>query len=168
MINNEYLTVVEISKEYKVTTRNIRRIISELVKVKSKELLYKDQSGQWRVHRILLSYFKPKRVKKQQYYGLTVDPSGRYSSKDIDEIMMFVLEKMDNPNIEINYVVEQKKANGKNHLHCFINCNQKKKLIENLRLGFSNIGYHQTDIFDLERWKQYITKDGGQIKTLKN
>lgn len=168
MTKSEYLTVVEISKLHKVTTRNVRRVVNELTEEKTEELIYKDANNRWMVHRLLLPKFKPQRITKQKYYALTIDPSSNYNSIEIDGVMRFVVDRMQNPNIEINYVVEQKKANGNNHIHCFINCNQKTKLIENLRLGFSNISYHQTEIFDLTGWKNYITKDGGQIKTLTN
>ena len=168
LIEKEYLNVQEISKKFKVTSRNVRRIISALAEEKSEELLFKDSTNIWQVHRLLLPKFKPQRVRKQKYYALSIDPPNSLTTKEIDEIMEFVFDRMENQNIEINYVVEKKKSNSHHHLHCFINCNQKKKLIENLKLGFSNISYHQTDIFDLEGWKNYITKEGNLIKTLKN
>lgn len=167
MIEKEYLNVQEISKKFKVTSRNVRRIISELAKEKSEELLFKDSTNRWQVHRLLLPKFKPQRVRKQKFYALSIDPPNSYTTKEIDEIMEFVFTRMENQNLEINYVVEKKKSNGNYHLHCFINCNQRKKLIENLKLGFSAISYHQTEIFDLEGWKGYITKDGNLIKTIK-
>lgn len=168
MIDKEYLSVIEISKHQKVSTRQIRNIITRLAKEKSEELIYKDSTNRWMVHRLLLPKFQPQRILKQKYYALTIDPPINYSVADIDVIMSFVIGKMENPNVEINYLVERKKSNNKNHLHCFINCNQKKKLIENLRLGFSNLSYHQTEIYDLQGWKNYILKDGGQLKTLTN
>ena len=120
------------------------------------------------VHRLLSPKFKPQRTIKQKYYALTIDPPTKLKENEIDIIMKFVISRMDNPNIEVNYVVEQKKENNRNHIHCYINCNQRKRLLENLKIGFYNLNYKQTEIFDLEGWKQYITKDGAIIKTLKN
>lgn len=168
MIEKEYLSVAEISKQQKTSTRQVRNIVGELAKEMKEELIYKDSHHRWMIHRLLLPKFQPKRKIKQKYYALSVDTCSSYSSGDIDKIMEFVIGRMENPNIEINYVVEQKNKDGKNHLHCYINCNQRTKLIENLRLGFSNLSYYQTEIYDLDGWKDYITKDGGTIKTLVN
>lgn len=82
--------------------------------------------------------------------------------------MKFIYVQMDSSNVELNYVVEKKKANNQNHIHCFIKCSNKKKLIQCIRLGFSQVSYHQGPVFDLVGWKDYIKKDGSQIITLKN
>jgi hypothetical protein len=74
---------------------------------------------------------------------------------------------MDSPNLEINYVIEGKKSNSHKHLHCYINNTQKQKLIESLRLGFSTLSYHEANIYDLQGWKNYITKTGNTITTIK-
>lgn len=82
--------------------------------------------------------------------------------------MKFAFEQTNDNKLEINYVIEQG-TNFSNHLHlhCFIICNNKRKLIESIRLGFSRISYYQSDIFDLDGWKNYITKNKDEIKTLK-
>ena len=115
-----------------------------------------------------MNKFKPKRDKTTKYYALSIDPVAQYSEKEIDEIMQFVLNQMGDDNIEICYTVEKKKANGRNHIHCYVNCQQRKKLIKMVRLGFSSVSYHQQDIYDLQGWKNYIIKDGIAIKTIKN
>jgi transcriptional antiterminator len=168
MIKNEYLSVSEISKLFNVSKRNIRRIINKIVDVTNKNLLGKDNNGFWIVHRMLLSKFKPQRVRKQPYYALTIDPSSNYTNNEIHEIIQFVVKNTNDDDIEINYSVEQKKSNGKNHVHCFIKSGKKKRIIELITLGFSQLSYKETEIFDLEGWKKYITKDGSQIKTIKN
>ena len=110
----------------------------------------------------------PKKKVKSRYYALSVDLCRQYVEKDIHAVMQFVLDNMAGPNLEINYTIESKKANGQSHLHCYINCKQKRKLIENLQLGFSSISFKENDIYDLEGWKNYITKDGNPITTIKN
>jgi hypothetical protein len=169
MNEKEYLSVKDISELTLQSARNVRRIIKALNGTVSIELLHMCAAkGHWRVHNLLLSSFKPQRIRRDNYYALSVDPCSNYSESDIDEIMMFVYKQMNSSKLEINYVVEQKKANNRNHLHCYIKCSNKKKLLQFIKLGFANVSYHQSPIFDLEIWIHYITKDGSQIKTLKN
>lgn len=168
MQQNEYLTVKEISTKYEMSTRNVRRIISKLMGNCSETTLYKNKNNQWQIHHLLVSKFKPQRKRKNKYYALSIDPCSNYTNEDIDMIMGFVYEQMNDNSLEINYVIEQKQINGRNHLHCFIKCFNKKKLLDCFRLGFSRISYHESAIFDLVGWKKYITKDGSQIVTITN
>lgn len=167
MINNEYLSVKEISQLTEQSTRNVRRIIKKLENEVAKELLYQDKNNIWMIHKFLLSRFKLQRVRANKYYALSIDPCHNYSEAEIDEILKFVMEQMDELNFELNYVVEQKKANNQNHIHCYVKCSNKKKLLNNIRLGFSKVSYHQSAIFDITGWKNYITKNNNNIKTLK-
>ena len=167
MIKKEYLTVTELSNQYKLGARNIRKTIDKIKDNTTKELLYKDKNKRWLIHHILIPKFKPIKQLKTRYYALSVDLCRNYTESDIHAVMKFVCERMENPKIEINYTIEKKKANEHSHLHCFINCKQKRKLIENLRLGFSSISFKEDDIWDFEGWKQYITKEGNQITTIK-
>lgn len=168
MQQNEYLTVKEISSKYEMTTRNVRRIISSLTDNCSETMLHKNKNGEWRVHHLLAPKFKPQRTRKNKYYALSIDPCTDYSKSDIDVVMKFAYEQMGDDVLEINYVVEQKKSNNRNHLHCYVKCSNKKKLINCFKLGFSQISYRESVIFDLNGWKDYIKKDGSQIITLKN
>lgn len=168
MIKNEYMSVKEVSKITQQSTRNVRRIIKRIEGEVNKELLHQDNNNNWRIHHLLLSRFKPQRIRVNKYYALSVDPCYQYSESEIDEILRFIVEQMGEINIELNYVIEQKKANNQNHVHCFVKCSNKKKLLQCIRLGFSQVSYHQSLIFDLASWKNYITKDNNNIKTLKN
>ncbi len=168
MIENEYLTVKEISIRTLQSTRNVRRRIKKLECEVGKELLHQDKNHNWRVHHILLSRFKPQRVRANKYYALSIDPCYYYSEAEIDAVMAFIIEQMGESGIELNYVVERKKANDQNHIHCYIKCSNKKKLLQCVRLGFSKLSYHHSAIYDLGSWKQYITKDNNNIKTLKS
>lgn len=166
MIKNEYLTVSEISKLYNVSKRNIRRIINKIVDVTNNKLLDKNYNGYWLIHRLLLPKFKPQRKRQPNYYALTIDPCAKYSENEIHVIMQFIADNVGDDSIEINYSIEQKKANNLNHVHCYIKSGKKKKIIELVTMGFSSVSYKEADIFDLEGWKNYITKDGSQIKTI--
>jgi hypothetical protein len=168
MQQNEYLNVKEISILTVQSERNVRRIIKKLEGEVDKELLYQDDNKNWIISKILLKRFKLQRIRKDKYYALSVDPCSFYSVDDINEIMKFIYVQMDSANLELNYVVEKKKANNQNHIHCFIKCSNKKKLIQCIRLGFSQVSYRQSPVFDLDGWKDYIKKDGSQIITLKN
>ena len=168
MQTNEYLSVKEISTKYDMSARNVRRIISKIAENYSEVMLYKDKNNQWLIHHLLIPKFKPQRVRKSKYYALSIDPCINYTKSDIDGVMKFVCEQMGSDELEMNYVIEAKLSNNRNHLHCYVRCSNKKKLIDCFKLGFSQISYHESKIFDLNGWKQYITKDGGQITTLKN
>lgn len=167
MYKNEYLKVKEISLLKRMTARNVRKIIDKLTKEKNDYLINKNKNGEWLVHHLLLSNFNYKRKIGPQYYALTFDPITDYNESDIDSIMQFVFEQMNDDNLEVNYTIEKKKENNRNHLHCYINCNQRTKFIRMLRLGFSELSYKENEIFDLNGWKNYITKDGSLIKTIK-
>jgi hypothetical protein len=168
MQQNEYSTVKEISLKYDMSARNVRKIISKLTDNCSETTLYKNKNHEWQVHHLLVPKFKPQRTRKNKYYALSIDPCGKYTEKDINVVMRFVYGEMNDDALELNYVIEQKKSNNQNHLHCFVKCTNKKKLLDLLKLGFSRISYHESVIFDLEGWRGYITKDGSQITTLKN
>lgn len=167
MEKKEYLTVREISDNHKMSTRNVRRIITTLEEEKNKYMIYKDANGDWLIHRLLLPKFKPQRIRKEKYYALSIDPCTNYTITDIDKIMDFVVSNTSDSNLEINYVIEQKKSNNQNHLHCYVKCSKKKKLIESIKLGFSKASYKQNDIFDLNGWKDYMSKEGNKITTIK-
>lgn len=169
MIVNNYKTVVDVSKITEQSTRNVRRIISRIKDEVDSSLLFKDdQKSTWNIHKDLLSKFKPQRIRANKFYALTIDPCVNYSQKDLDEIIKYVIELMGDTRTEIHYVVEQKKANNQNHIHCFVKCSNKRKLIQNFRIAFSTVSYFQSAIYDLESWKNYITKENNQIKTLNN
>ena len=168
MQQNEYLKVKEISSKYDMTARNVRRIISKIAENYSEVMLYKNKNNQWLIHSLLLPKFQPQRLRKSKYYALSIDPCYNYSDAEIVEIMEFVFSQMNDNKLEINYVIEQKKANSQNHIHCYVKCSNKKKLMQCIKLGFSKVSYHQSPIFDLNGWKNYITKDNNTIKILKN
>ena len=166
MNEKEFLTVADVSKIHNVSKRNIRRIINNMVNTQQSNLLGKDPNGYWSIHRLLLPKFKPQRIRKQKYYALNIDPCYNYEEREIHEIMKFIVNYALDSEIELNYTIEKKKANGQNHIHCYCKCKNRKDLIQKIRIGFSKVSYHQAEIYDLEGWKDYITKDGGKITTV--
>lgn len=169
MILNQYNTVQDISKITQQSTRNVRRIINRIKDEVESKYLFKDDNSVWNISNEILAKFKPQRIRESKFYALTIDPCVSFSEKDLDEIMKYVIDLMGDTHTEINYVVEQKKkAPFLNHIHCFVKCSNKRKLIQNFRIAFSTVSYHQSAIFDLESWKSYITKENNEIKTLKN
>ncbi len=167
MEEKEYYSAKEISQRSNMTSRNVRKIISKLSNDSNNDLIRKNNINHWEVHQLMLPNFKRKRTKKDTYYALTIDPCFNYSEKEIDEIMSFIYSEMKDCELEINYVIEKKKANNQNHLHCYINSTQKRKLLKLIRLSFSRTSYKESTIFDIKGWKSYIIKDGNEIKTLK-
>jgi hypothetical protein len=168
MIDKDYTTVKEISKITQQSARNVRRIINRIKDEVSSKYLYQNENSVWKISKELLVKFKPQRIRANKYYALTIDPCVSYSERDLDEIMKYVIELMGEAQTEIHYVVEQKKANSQNHIHCFVKCSNKRKLIQNFRIAFSTVSYFQSAIFDLESWKGYITKENNEIKTIKS
>lgn len=168
MNTDDYLNVKEVSQLTVQSTRNVRRIIKRIINDVNERMLYQDNNYNWHIHRQLLSHFKPQRIRANKFYALSIDPCHNLSVSEIEVVLRFVMDQMGETNLELNYVIEKKIKNGQNHLHCFVKCSNKKKLVQCFRLGFSQISYHQSSIFDLESWKNYITKYNNEIKTLKN
>ncbi len=163
---NEYMTVKEISLKVNMTMRNVRKIIASLITEKSELMIHKDKNNSWQVHHLLIPHFQRKRNKKERFYALSIDPSCNHTEKEIDEVLKFALDEIDQIDLEFYYSIEQKVKGGKNHFHCYTNCRQKKKLITALKFGFSKMSYMESVIFDLEGWKNYITKTGTKIKMI--
>ena len=168
MIENEYLTVRELSVKHNLTSRHIRRIITKFYNESgTKGLIIRDKNNHWLVHRVIEYRFQPKRKRKNKYYAVTIDPCHPYSENEINTIMSYLFEQLDSEGIEINYVVEPKTANNQNHIHCYIKCPNRKKVIQGIKAAFSQVNYLETVIFDLEGWRNYITKTNKKIITLK-
>jgi len=168
IITKEYLSVTEISKICDMTARNVRKIIMKIRQGKSIDMLFKDALNRWNIHHLLLPEFKRKRTKSEKHFALTIDPCDNYTRNDLDTIIKYIYEETNDSEMELNYTIEEKKSNKQNHIHCYIKGGSKKDLLQSIKLAFSRTSYHESDIYDLEGWKNYITKDGNAITTLKN
>jgi hypothetical protein len=168
MDKKEYYTVNEIGKYYQTTSRNVRRIIYNLKDDKNELLLRKNNNDNWEVHNLLLPKFKPQRCRKPKYYSLTIYPTNNYSTKVIDEMMRFICSNSSDDKLEISYSIEaSKNKDFHHHIHCYIKSNKKRELMKLIKESFYQMDYKVTDIYDLEGWKNYITKEGTQIIKLK-
>jgi hypothetical protein len=164
MDKKEYYNVNEISKYYQTTSRNVRRIIYNLKEDKNELLLRKNNNDNWEIHNLLLSKFKPQRKRKQKYYSLTIYPTDNYSSKVIKEMMRFICTNSSDSKLEVNYTIESSKNKVlHHHIHCYIKSDKKKELIKLIKESFYQLDYKEADIYDLEGWINYITKEGTQI-----
>ena len=159
----EYYQVNEICKLKNMTARNVRAIIAKLDIDKSDYMVRKAKDGVWEIHHLMLPMFERKRKIDNKYFALTIDPVCDLSEKDINLMMDYVFTATDESDLEINYVVHTKIANGRNHIHAYVITNQKRKLLSAINLSFSNSSYKLTDIFDLKGWIEYITRTGAQI-----
>ncbi|OMP30647.1 hypothetical protein [Mangrovimonas sp. DI 80] len=167
MANKEYLNVAQLSKESGMTTRHVRTIIKELSQSKSNDLIRKDKHNKWEVHHLLKSKFKRKRKSKQKYFALSFQTYSGYTPSEIKTILKSVFDRIDDVNLELHYTIEMKKSNNKPHVHSYVATTKKRELFQTLKLLFANLSYHESKIFDLTRWKGYMTKDGHSITTLK-
>jgi hypothetical protein len=167
MAKKEYYTVNEVSKHYQTTSRNVRRIIYALKEDSNENLLRKDNNDIWEIHQLLLPKFKPQRIRKCKYYALTIYPTDNYSPKVITKMMRFICNNSSDTKLEMNYSIEaSKNKDFHHHMHCYIKSNKKRELMKLIRESFYKIDYKVAEIYDLEGWKNYITKEGTQIITL--
>ncbi|WP_339917983.1 hypothetical protein [Yeosuana marina] len=168
MIEKEYLTVNDLSKHHKTTARNIRRIITNLNERKNGYMIHKDKMERWQVHHLLIKEFKPQRRRDSKYYALTIRPPYAYSKDVLISMMKMVFDKCEDEELEFNYTIEAGKFNSEyHHIHCYIKTKRKQELNHQIREVFYKIDMKQNKVYDLERWKRYITKDGSPIIKLK-
>lgn len=168
-MTKEYLNVKDISKHYQTTTRNVRRIIKTLKDDSNELLLRKDNNDRWEIHQLLLNKFKPQRIRKPKYYSLTIIPNNNHTASEIKEMMQFVFDNSNDNDLEINYTLEGSKLDkNHNHIHCFIKCKRKVELLNIIKETFYDLNYKQSEIYDFQGWKRYITKESNQIITINN
>lgn len=162
----EYYQVNEICKLKNMTARNVRAIIAKLDGEKSDYMVRKAKDGVWEIHHLMLPMFERQRKKDNNYYALTIDPVCNLTEKEINLMMDYVFTTTGEADLEINYVIHSKVANGMNHIHAYVKTKQKRKLVSAINLCFSNSSYKLTDVFDLRGWIEYITRTGAQIINL--
>lgn len=166
MIQQEYYSVNELSQLNNMTSRNIRKIIASMKDKKSDSLLYKDSNNSWRVHHLLIPEFKRKRTKTISYKAITIDPVEIYSYNEIIERLNQVSIMVDDNSLDFRVTVEVKKGNVRNHIHGYYCTKRNRAFINALKFWFPSMSYHITEAYDLEGWKDYITKDDNKIITI--
>ena len=165
-VTEEYLRVSDIAKEKKITNRTVRNKIQKIVGFVGDNKIIRDKNNEYRVHKSLLNQFEPQRVHKTKHTAITIDPVYSYTDEDLKKIMNWILE-MVNDEVEINYSIEKKKANGNNHLHIYTEKSVSNKFLKCAKIAFPKMSYHLAEIYDLEGWKSYMQKET-KIITLEN
>lgn len=168
MSAKEYLTINEVAIKHQVSTKTVLRRIKHLLSDVSPLMLYKDKGYTWRIHHLLIPKFRPKYKEKIKTYAFSIDPCEFYSEEDIHKIMDFVFENVCDNNLEIEYVVEQKVSNSKNHIHCLLTTENKQKILESVRLAFGKVSYKLIPAYDKAGWKGYMMKYIKHLKQLGN
>lgn len=165
---NEFISVSEMSAMQGMTSRNVRKIISRIKPDKTDDQMYKDTIGNWWIHESQKDNFIRKHAKPEPvYYAITLDVPVLMNEGGIRTAMAFALDQLNDPDAEINYVIERKLANNLPHIHGYYKCNSTAKMKKALRTAFSSPNYYHTKVFDLDGWVSYITKDGSPIIELK-
>jgi len=153
-----YLTVKQISELTNQSTRNVRRIIFDVLEEEGPAAIHKDGNLKWRVHEVVLHRFSPTRKKWAKRYRLTIHPHYNYPESEIRRRMKFILDNTQDDKLEINYSIDRMYGII-SHLDCFVKCNSKKKLFESIHEVFPTSTCIRNDIYDFKDWSSYITLD---------
>ncbi len=157
-VTNDYLKVAEVAKEKKITKRTVRNKIQKLIGLVGDGKILKDKNNEYRIHKSILNKFEPLRVHQTKYTAITLDPIYKYTTEDLKKIMIWILELM-KVEVEINYTIEQKKANGQNHLHIYTAKEMSHKFLKCAKVAFPKMSFHLADVYDLDGWKSYMSKE---------
>lgn len=166
MITNDYLKVAEIAKEKNVTTKTVRNKIKKLIGLVGDNKIIKGTNDEYRIHRSILNKFEPLRVHQTKYTAVTINPVFNYSVEDLIKIMDWILELINEDELQVNYCIEQKKANGLNHLHIYIEKKICNKFLKSAKFALPKMSYYVSDVYDLNGWISYMSKET-KIITLK-
>lgn len=162
----EYFKVAEIAKKKKITTKTVRNKIQKLIGIVGDDKIFKDNNNEFRIHKSLLNKFEAERKHGIKYIAINIDPVDEISVKDLEETMSWIIDNTNSDNIEINYSIEQKKKNNRNHIHLYAKKDVTAKIVKNCKIAFPFMSYHLVKVYDLTGWKNYIGKES-KIITLK-
>lgn len=145
---------------YGISSKTVSRRIQQLTTDNESRLIVK-RHGRWRIHQLALSQFKPKK-KETEYTAITIDPVLDYSLTDMETVFDYILTEVPTP-LEIHYSLETKNKDGKPHIHCYLPSDQYRKFLRVLR-SLVEISYKVATVFDLDGWREYISKESPIIK----
>lgn len=166
MITNDYMRVSDLAKEKKITMRTVRNKIQKLLGIVGDGKIIKDANEDWRIHKSIRDMFTPERVHKKRYTAITIDPVYNYTTEDLENIIRWIVEITDETELEINYTIEKKKANERNHIHLYMIKDFSSKFLRSSKIAFPVMSFHVVEVYDLLGWKNYIGKET-KIKTIK-
>lgn len=156
MQTKEYYNTNEVAKLFNISTKTVLRRLKEFNDESESKLITKDNTGNWLIHKLALPRFKPT-TKEIQYTALTIDTEIDYNYKDLHKVVTDIFEIIKGK-VELNYSVELKVKDFKPHIHFYFPSDQFRKIFKELKtlLDFS---YRTTPVFDLQGWKDYISKE---------
>lgn len=157
----EYYTTTEVAIKHNIDVKTVQKRIKELSK---SSLIEKDNSGRWLVHHLALPKFKV--AKESEFKAITIDTECDYSYKDLSEVIYNIFARMSGE-ITLNFTIETKRKDAKPHIHCYLQTEHAKRFIEHLK-HFVDCDYLMKDVFDLDGWKSYISKETPIITLTKN
>jgi hypothetical protein len=164
-MQNEYYTTSQIAG---LTGLNNNQVIYRAKKIiTTKDLLFIDNSGTWRIHKLLLHEFKKVEKNIPTEYSYTANLPHDLSEKEIANVMKWVVS-LCMSNVKLEYTIERKKKDNFNHIHAVLTTRNLNEFKKNMKLAFHTQGYKHDLLYDRERWLKYITKDGHQIITITN
>lgn len=158
-VTNDYLRVSDIAKEKKITKRTVRNKIQKLLGIVAEGKIIKDRNDEWRIHQSIKEMFKPERIHRVRYSAITIDPVYNYTVEDLKKIMGCIIDEINENDFEVNYTIEKKKANGRNHLHLYVAKKISAKFMKSAKKSFPKISYYLLEVFDLEGWKAYMQSE---------
>jgi hypothetical protein len=151
----EYLTTKEIAIETNQSTRNVRYILNKLDVPPT--MLFKDATGTYQIHHLLLPRFAPLVTGKEKCYALSFDILNTNSKVDIVKIMNHIISELND--VKIKYSIEIKN-NGMKHIHSMIEGVSKTIMKEKIRKYFhENTRVYVMGIYDKQGWLKYISKE---------
>jgi hypothetical protein len=161
---NEYMTVKEIAIEVGLSTQSIRKRLNNINN--NELLLHKTSNGEYKIHRLLLPKFAAIKMSKEFSYSLDFDKG--YTDNDIHNVMNYILSLLNDFEITIQYVIEQKKKDNTPHIHGIIKGITKTNFIKYVHNGVINKSFMIKPMYDVKGWLNYITKESKEIITISN
>lgn len=151
----EYYNTQEVALELNVSTKTIQRKLKEINKQGSTRLIEKNSAGAWQIHRLALPKFKA--AKEKEYKAITIDTECDYSYKDLNEVVEHIFVKISGK-LTLKYSIETKRKDSKPHIHCYLPKQDVKRFMEQVKM-LVDCDYKIKNAFDLEGWRDYISKE---------
>ena len=160
-MKKEYYYTDEVARMLQCSVKTIiRRINDILIENEDTKLIIK-KDRVWLIHSLAIPKFTKETTK---YHAITIDTVIDYNEKDLISVIKLVFDNYEGE-LELNYTIEAKNKNNKPHIHCYIPTTQLYRFKKAL-LRLVEFSYHIAPVYDLEGWRNYISKENN-ITTLK-
>jgi hypothetical protein len=151
----EYYNTQEVALELNVSTKTIQRKLKEINKQGGSSLIEKNSAGAWQIHRLAFPKFK--KAKEKEYKAITIDTECDYSYKDLSEVIQKIFVRISGQ-FTLKYSIETKRKDAKPHIHCYLPTQDIKRFMEQVKM-LVDCDYKIKKAFDLEGWREYISKE---------